>query len=161
MFVCHGNICRSPMAEFIMKKLVAEAGLQDEFVIASSATSTEEIWNGIGNPVYPPAKAELKKHGISCAGKTAVQLKREDYPNYDYFIGMDAANIRNMQRIFQQDPDSKIYRLLIFAGRQADIADPWYSGDFATTFSELAAGCSGLLAALQQEKGKEKHGMIG
>ncbi len=161
MFVCHGNICRSPMAEFIMKKLVAEAGLQDEFVIASSATSTEEIWNGIGNPVYPPAKAELKKHGISCAGKTAVQLKREDYPNYDYFIGMDAANIRNMQQIFQQDPDGKIYRLLPFAGRQADIADPWYSGDFATTFSELAAGCSGLLAALQQEKGKEKHGMIG
>ena len=161
MFVCHGNICRSPMAEFIMKKLVAEAGLQDEFVIASSATSTEEIWNGIGNPVYPPAKAELKKHGISCAGKTAVQLKREDYPNYDYFIGMDAANIRNMQQIFQQDPDGKIYRLLTFAGRQADIADPWYSGDFATTFSELAAGCSGLLAALQQEKGKEKHGRIG
>ena len=117
MFVCHGNICRSPMAEFIMKKLVRDTGLQEEFYIESSATSTEEIWNGKGNPVYAPAKAELKKHGILCEGKCAVQLKKNDYENYDYFIGMDSANIRNMRRILGNDKDEKIYKLLSFAGR--------------------------------------------
>lgn len=146
MFVCHGNICRSPMAEFIMKKLVTDAGLQKDFYISSSATSCEEIWNGIGNPVYPPARSELKKHGISCEGKRAVQLKREDYNNYDYFIGMDTYNIRNMKNILEND--KKIYKLLTFAGRSDDVADPWYTNDFETTYNDIYSGCNGLLKTL-------------
>lgn len=146
MFVCHGNICRSPMAEFIMKKLVKDAGLQEEFYISSGATSTEEIWNGMGNPVYPPARDELKKHGISCDGKRAVQLKKSDYDSYDYFIGMDTANIRNMKKILGHD--DKIYKLLTFAGRSDDVDDPWYSGDFKTTYEDIYSGCSGLLEHL-------------
>lgn len=149
MFVCHGNICRSPMAEFIMKKLVNDAGLQDKFYISSSATSTEEIWHGKGNPVYPPAVAELRKHGIYCNGKYAVQLKKSDYENYDYFIGMDTANIRNMKRILGDD--RKIYKLLAFAGRSDDVADPWYSGDFETTYSDIYDGCQSLLKKLIHE----------
>lgn len=151
MFVCHGNICRSPMAEFIMRMLVRDIGLQDEFYIESSATSTEEIWNGKGNPVYPPAKAELKKHGMSCEGKCAVQLKKSDYENYDYFIGMDSANIRNMRRILGNDKDEKIYKLLSFAGRGDDVADPWYSGDFETTYMDIYEGCKALLKYLTGE----------
>lgn len=151
MFVCHGNICRSPMAEFIMKKLVREAGLQDNFFISSSATSTEEIWNGRGNPVYPPAKAELKKHGISCEGKYAVQLKKGDYENYDLFIGMDSANIRNMRKILDNDRDGKIYKLLTFADRSDDVADPWYSGDFEKTYDDIYSGCTALLEYLTRE----------
>ena len=112
LFICHGNICRSPMCEFIMKKLVAEKGLSQDFYIASAATSTEEIWNGIGNPVYPPAKAKLAEHGISCAGKRAVQLTPSDYGKYDYLIGMDSANIRNMRRMLGSDPEGKIAKLL-------------------------------------------------
>lgn len=146
MFVCHGNICRSPMAEFIMKKLVTDAGLQKDFYISSSATSCEEIWNGIGNPVYPPARSELKKHGISCEGKRAVQLKREDYNNYDYFIGMDTYNIRNMKNILGND--KKIHKLLTFAGRSDDVADPWYTNDFETTYNDIYSGCNGLLKTL-------------
>ncbi len=144
MLVCHGNICRSPMAEFIMKKLVADAGLSGDFLIASSATSTEEL----GNPVYPPARAELAKHGIGCAGKTAVQLKKSDYGKYDYFIGMDTANIRNMNRIFGSDPDGKIYKLLTFAGRGDDVSDPWYSRDFGKAYADIEEGCRGLLRSL-------------
>ena len=144
MFVCHGNICRSPMAEFIMKKLVADAGLSGDFLIASSATSTEEL----GNPVYPHARAELAKHGIGCAGKTAVQLKKSDYGKYDYFIGMDTANIRNMNRIFGSDPDGKIYKLLTFAGRSDDVSDPWYSRDFGKAYADIEEGCRGLLRSL-------------
>lgn len=151
MFVCHGNICRSPMAEFIMKKLVREAGLQDNFFISSSATSTEEIWNGRGNPVYPPAKAELKKHGISCEGKYAVQLKKGDYENYDLFIGMDSANIRNMRKILDNDRDGKIYKLLTFVNRSDDVADPWYSGDFEKTYDDIYSGCTALLEYLTRE----------
>lgn len=147
MFVCHGNICRSPMAEFIMKKLVSDAGLQDSFRILSSATSTEEIWHGIGNPVYPPARSELAKHGISCGDKRAVQLKKSDYENYDYFVGMDTENIRNMKKILGND--KKIYKLLTFAGRSDDVADPWYSGDFTTTYKDIYAGCHGLLEYLK------------
>jgi len=144
MFVCHGNICRSPMAEFIMKKLVADAGLSCDFLIASSATSTEEL----GNPVYPPARAELAKHGIGCAGKTAVQLKKSDYGKYNYFIGMDTANIRNMNRIFGSDPDGKIYKLLTFMGRSDDVSDPWYSRDFGKAYADIEEGCRGLLRSL-------------
>lgn len=145
MFVCHGNICRSPMAEFIFKKLVAEKGMSDNFVVASSATSTEEIWNGVGNPVYPPAKAILAKHGISCEGKRAVQLKKSDYEKYDIFIGMDSANIRNMNRIFGGDPDGKVYKLLSFADSGADVSDPWYSRDFDIAYNDIMTGCNALM----------------
>ena len=150
MFVCHGNICRSPMAEFIMKKITEDAGLQDEFCIKSSATSTEEIWNGKGNPVYPPAKAELKKHGILSDGKYAVQLKKNDYEKYDMFIGMDSANIRNMRRIFGNDKDEKIFKLMSFCGCGNDVADPWYSGDFETTYNDIFKGCKALLEYLKK-----------
>ena len=148
MFVCHGNICRSPMAEFIMKKITEDAGLQDEFYIKSSATSTEEIWNGKGNPVYPPAKAELKKHGILSDGKYAVQLKKNDYEKYEMCIGMDSANIRNMRRIFGNDKDEKIFKLMSFCGCGNDVADPWYSGDFETTYNDIFKGCKALLEYL-------------
>ncbi len=144
MFVCHGNICRSPMAEFIFKDIIKAEGFDIDFVVSSSATSTEEIWNGIGNPVYPPAKRELEKHGISCDGKRAVQLKATDYEEYDYFIGMDTMNIRNMNRILN-DKDGKIYKLMAFTGESKDVADPWYSGDFETTYNDVYRGCKGFL----------------
>ncbi|MBQ2048066.1 MAG: low molecular weight phosphotyrosine protein phosphatase [Schwartzia sp.] len=147
MFVCHGNICRSPMAEFIMKKLAAENGLSHELHISSAATSTEEL----GNPVYPPARAELASHGISCRGKYAVQLKKADYNSYDLFVGMDSANIRNMNRIFGSDKDGKIYKLLTFAGRSDDVSDPWYSGDFGKAYSDIDEGCRALLEKLRTD----------
>ncbi len=149
MFVCHGNICRSPMAEFIMRKLVNEASLSDEIFVASSATSTEEIWHGQGNPVYPPAKAELKKHGISADGKYAVQLQASDYVKYDYFIGMDTMNIRNMKRILGSD--DKIYKMMTFAGRSDDVSDPWYSDDFRKAYNDIEEGCKGLLEFLKDK----------
>ena len=148
MFVCHGNICRSPRAEFILKDMVKKRGIENEFFISSSATSTEEIWGGRGNPVYPPAKAELKKHGISCEGKTAVQLKKEDYEKYDMFICMDSMNRRNILRIFGSDNDEKVRKLMTFTSRGGDVDDPWYSGDFATTYRDIYDGCEGLLYEL-------------
>ena len=148
MFVCHGNICRSPMAEFIMKDLVAQKGLSDSFLIASCATSTEEIWNGIGNPVYPPAAAELAKHGLRCDGKRAVQIRREDYSKYDLFIGMDSANIRNMHRIFGGDPEGKIRKLMDYTERGGDVADPWYSDRFDIAYRDIEEGCHALMKAL-------------
>ena len=151
MFVCHGNICRSPMAEFIMKKLVKDSGLEDEFLIKSSATSTEEIWNGVGNPVYPPARAELQRHGISCDGKRAVQLKSDDYGKYDLFIGMDSANIRNMHRILGGDPENKIHKLMDYTGRGGDVADPWYTRSFEITYRDVFDGCTSLLEAIKRE----------
>ena len=144
MFVCHGNICRSPMAEFILKDMVKRQGIADEFVIASSATSTEEIFRGVGNPVYPPARAELAKHGISCQGKRAVQLQASDYDKYDLFIGMDSANIRNMTRILSGDPEGKIRKLMDYVGG-GDVADPWYSGNFQVTYRDIYSGCTALL----------------
>ncbi len=149
LFVCHGNICRSPMAEFVMKNLTAARGLSDQFYIASAATSSEEIWNGIGNPVYPPARAKLTEHGIACGGKRAVQLRREDYAQYDYLIGMDSANIRNMHRMLGGDPEGKVFKLLSFAGSDRDISDPWYTGDFDATYRDVVEGCEALLARLQ------------
>ena len=145
MFVCHGNICRSPMAEFVLKKLVSERGMADQFYIASSATSTEEIWGGVGNPVYPPAKAKLAKHGISCEGKRAVQLTRADYDKYDLFIGMDSANIRNMYRMLGGDPQCKIRKLMDYTSQGGDVADPWYTRRFDVTYADVLAGCEGLL----------------
>lgn len=145
MFVCHGNICRSPMAEFIMKKLVKDKGMEDKFFIASSATSTEEIFRGTGNPVYPPARAELSSHGLSCEGKTAVQLQKSDYDKYDMFIGMDSANIRNMNKILGGDPMGKISKLMDYTARPGDVADPWYSGNFTVTYNDILEGCNALL----------------
>ena len=149
MFVCHGNICRSPMAEFIFKDLAEKQGIADRFVVSSSATSTEEIWNGIGNPVYPSAKAELAKHGLSCNGKRAVQLKKSDYDKYDIFIGMDSANIRNMLRIFGGDPDGKVRKLMDYTDRGGDVADPWYSRRFDVAYQDILEGCTALLEAVK------------
>ena len=129
LFVCHGNICRSPMAEYVMKDLVKKAGLAAQFHIESAATSREEI----GNPVYPPARRKLAEHGISCAGHAARQLTREDYDRWDLLIGMDGANLRNMRRICGGDPAGKLRLLLDCAGRSGEVADPWYTGDFETT----------------------------
>ena len=143
MFVCHGNICRSPMAEFVFRDLLEQRGIADRFLVSSSATSTEEI----GNPVYPPARRELLRHGIDPSGKTAVQLSRRDYEKYDMFVGMDSANVRNMNRIFGDDPDGKIVKLLDFDGG-GDVADPWYTGNFSITYSDVLRGCEALLAEL-------------
>ena len=145
LFVCHGNICRSPMAEFIMKDLVKNAGLEDNFEIASAATSTEEL----GNSVYPPARRKLAEHGISCSGKTARQMNRSDYARWDYLIGMDSANFRNMHRICGGDPDGKISLLLDHAGIRRDVADPWYTGDFEATWQDVMTGCTALLNELR------------
>ncbi len=147
LFVCHGNICRSPMAEFVMKDLVRKAGRAEEFSIASAATSTEEI----GNPVYPPARRMLAAHGIDCTGKTARQLRKADYAQYDYLIGMDQANFRNMQRMCGGDPDGKIHLLLDFTDRPGQVADPWYTGDFQATWEDVLEGCEGLLRHIDNQ----------
>ena len=144
LFICHGNICRSPMAEFVMKDLVKKAGMEDEFQIASAATSAEEL----GNPVYPPARRILAQHSISCAGKTARQLTRADYHRYDLLIGMDSANLRNMHRLFGGDPDGKISLLMDHTGVRRDVADPWYTGDFQATWDDVTAGCTALMEEL-------------
>ena len=141
LFICHGNICRSPMAEFVMKDLVRKAKLAEEFSIASAATSTEEI----GNPIYPPARRKLAEHGIGCAGKAARQLRREDYDRFDLLIGMDGANLRNMRRICGGDPEGKLRLLLDFTDKPTDIADPWYTGDFETTYRDISLGCTAFL----------------
>ena len=146
LFVCHGNICRSPMAEFVMMDLVKKAGRAAEFEIASAATSTEEI----GNPVYPPARRKLAEHGISCTGKTARQLTRADYDRWDLLIGMDQANLRNMRRLFPDDPEQKLHLLMDYTSRPGQVADPWYTGDFEATWSDVLEGCRGLLYKLQK-----------
>lgn len=151
MFVCHGNICRSPMAEFIFKDMVEKRGISDGFVIASSATSTEEIWDGVGNPVYPPAKKELAKHGLSCFGKRAVHLQKSDYDKYDYFIGMDTANTYGMRRIFGCDPENKISKLMDYTPRGGDVADPWYSRRFDIAYNDIYEGCEALLKKLTEK----------
>lgn len=145
LFVCHGNICRSPMAEFVMKNLVREAGLEGQFQIASAATSTEEI----GNPVYSPARRELARHGISCEGKRSVRLKREDYADYDLLLGMDRWNLQNMKRMLGGDPEEKIHLLMDYSQHPwREVADPWYTGDFETTYRDVLKGCEGLLSYL-------------
>ncbi len=144
LFVCHGNICRSPMAEFVMKDLVKKEGIADHFHIASAATSREEL----GNPVYPPARKKLAEHQISCDGKTARQLQARDYTEYDLLIGMDSANLRNMRRICGGDAEGKIHLLLDYTDRPGDVADPWYTRDFEATWRDVEEGCRGLLEAL-------------
>lgn len=151
LFVCLGNICRSPMAEFIMKSIISERGLSDRFYIASAATSTEEIWNGVGNPVYPPAKRELAKHGISCERKRAVQITKADYGKYDYILGMEERNIRNILRIVGKDPEHKVKLLLDYSDHPRDIADPWYTGNFESTYRDVVEGCEGFLLYLERE----------
>lgn len=147
MFVCHGNICRSPMAEFIMKKLVSDKGLEKDFLIKSSATSDEEIIRGVGNPIYPPALAELRRNKIPVGEKRAVRLTPDDYENYDMFICMDENNLRNIKRIFGTDPLSKISKLLPLR----DVADPWYYGNFDVTFRDIENGCKRLLETLTEK----------
>lgn len=146
LFVCHGNICRSPMAEFVMKNLVNKKDMADQFEIASAATSTEEI----GNPVYPPAKRKLKEHGISCEGKTARQMTKADYTYYDYIIAMDRFNLRNMTKFVGNDPDNKVSLLMDFTNRPGDVADPWYTGDFDATWNDVYEGCVGILKKLNK-----------
>ena len=147
LFVCHGNICRSPMAEFVMKDLVKKVGIGDQFTIASAATSTEEI----GNSVYPPARRKLAEHGIGCQGHSARQMRREDYNRYDLLIGMDQANLRNMRRICGGDPEGKIHLLMEYAGSGREVADPWYTGDFEATWKDVVNGCQGLLETLKRD----------
>ena len=144
LFICHGNICRSPMAEFVMKDLVKKAGLESQFHIESAATSREEI----GNPVYPPARRKLAEHGINCSGHAARQLTSRDYDAYDLLIGMDSANLRNMHRICGDDPDGKLRLLMDYTDRPGDVADPWYTGDFEATWQDVLEGCQELLDSI-------------
>lgn len=147
LFICHGNICRSPMSEFIFRDMVKKQGLADRFIIASAATSREEI----GNPVYPPARRKLKEHGIDPSGKTARQMTRQDYQEYDYLLAAERYNISGMLRIAGGDPDHKISRLLDFSERPRDIDDPWYTGDFDTAWEDIVEGCEAFLAYLKRE----------
>ena len=145
LFVCLGNICRSPMAEFVMKDLLKKAGLDKEFYVESAATSTEEL----GNPVYPPARDKLREHGISCKGKTARQICRQDYEAFDYIIGMDQSNMRGMLRICGGDPQGKMSLLMDHTDRPGNVADPWYTGDFDATWRDVSEGCQALLEKLK------------
>ena len=144
LFVCHGNICRSPMAEFVLKDMVKKAGLSSGFHIESAAVSAEEL----GNPVYPPARRELAAHGISCQGKTARLMTRADYDRFDLLVCMDSANLRRMERICGGDPQGKMSRLLDHTAYPGDVADPWYTGDFSRTWQDVEAGCRTLLEKL-------------
>ena len=146
LFVCHGNICRSPMAEYYMKDLVCRMGREDAYEIASAATSTEEI----GNPVYPPARRELRRHGIACEGHHARQMTRADYSYYDYLIGMDHENLYYMPRICGGDPEGKISLLLDYTDRPGEVADPWLTGNFTQTWADVEEGCQGLFRYLEE-----------
>lgn len=148
LFVCLGNICRSPMAEFVMKDLIEKRNMGEFYSIASAATSSEEI----GNPVHPGTRKKLSELGISVAGKQAVKLSRDDYHQYDYIIGMEARNITNMIKIFGSDPESKVKRLLDYGTRPRDIADPWYTGDFDTTYEDVLEGCEALLEHINKKE---------
>ena len=148
LFVCHGNICRSPMAEFIMKDMLKKRRLENRFIVSSAGTSSEEIFN----PVYPPARKRLSQARIDCTGHRARQLKRSEYGEWDMFIGMDEWNMRNMLRLFGGDPEGKLYRLMSFAGVTRDVSDPWYTCDFETAFNDITKGCEGLIRYLTDAK---------
>ena len=153
MFVCHGNICRSPMAEFIFKKMLTECGRENEYFISSSATSDEEIYRGVGNPIYPPARRELTVRGVDFdPDKRAVQLRRGDYDKYDIFVTMDEKNVRNALLIFGGDPEGKIKKLMDYTGRGGDVSDPWYSDRFDIAFDDICEGCRALLSSLEDER---------
>ena len=145
LFVCHGNICLSPMGEFVLKDMVRKYGIESEFEIASAAVSREEI----GNPVYPQARRKLAEHGISCAGKTARQMTKADYVRYDYIIGMDRSNLRRMESICGGDPQGKLSLLLDWTGRPGSVADPWYTDDFDETWRDVTEGCEAVLRMLK------------
>ena len=147
LFVCLGNICRSPMAEFVLKDMVKKAGLSSGFHIESAAVSAEEL----GNPVYPPARRELAAHGISCQGKTARLMTRADYDRFDLLVCMDSANLRRMERICGGDPQGKMSRLLDHTAYPGDVADPWYTGDFSRTWQDVEVGCRALLEKLREK----------
>jgi len=158
LFVCHGNICRSPMAEFVMKDLLRKRGIEDEFYICSAATTSEEIWDGIGRPVYPPARRKLAEHGIGTpdnelgvGSKQARLLKKEDYTSYDYIIGMDSENLYDMKHICGGDRKHKISLLMDYTGRPRSVADPWYTGDFTATWNDIYEGCTALLQFLTEK----------
>lgn len=151
LFICHGNICRSPMAEFMCRDKAEKLGISDEIYVESAATSTEEIWNGVGNPVYPPAREMLAKHDISCEGKRARQLTKADYDEFDLLIVMDHNNLRNSLRILGSDPDQKLHMMLEYAGIDRDVADPWYTGDFQATWDDIELGLEGLFDRLGVE----------
>ena len=152
LFVCWGNICRSPMAEFILKDMVKRAGREDEFVIASAAATADEIdSDGIGNPVYPPAKKILAEHGLDCGDKRARQLTREEYDRWDLLLGMEEMNLEQMKKIVGDDPEHKIRRLLDYSNHPRDIADPWFTGNFEITWQDIVEGCSALLTSLSRQ----------
>lgn len=159
LFICHGNICRSPMAEYMFKDMIEKRGLQDYFYVESAATSTEEIWNGVGNPVYPPARDELLRHGIGktpytdFSRKRARQITKDDYERFDYILCADSMNIRNTLRITGQDSQKKVSLLLDFANRPGEsIADPWYSGNFSLTYRDLTEGLEGFMKKMEESK---------
>lgn len=151
LFICHGNICRSPMAEFVMKDIVKREGLEDRFHIESAATHTDQIWDGVGDPVYPPARKELARHGIDCEGKTARLLTKKDYEKFDFLIGMDEANIKNIHRITGRKASDKVSLLLQYAGENRNISDPWYTGDFEATWDDVKKGCEALFEYFRRE----------
>ena len=146
LFICHGNICRSTMAEYVMKHLVREAGVEGEFCIDSAATSTEEIGNGI----HHGTRRKLAQVGIPCGDHRARQVTWRDYEAFDYIIGMDNANIRNLRRMLKNDPEGKISMMLDYTDRPGEVADPWYTGDFEATYRDVLEGCQGLLKKLNK-----------
>ena len=147
LFVCHGNICRSPMAEFVMKDLARKAGLEDRFVIDSKAARRDEL----GNDTHYGTKAKLRQMGIPFTKRRATLISKADYAAYDYLIGMDTANIYDMLQAFGGDPEKKVYMLLDFAGENREVADPWYTGNFDATYEDVVKGCEGLLRFVQKE----------
>ena len=152
-FVCHGNICRSPMAEFVFKNMIEKCGQQGEFFVVSRATSDEEIWGGIGNKIHDGTVEIFQKYHVPYdREKRAVQLEKSDYVKYDLFIGMDFANVRNMHRIFGSDPQNKVKLLLDYAGEHKEVADPWYTGNFEVTYRDVLRGCNGILQTQGEEK---------
>lgn len=148
LFVCHGNICRSPSAEFIFKDIVKNRGVESDYKIESAATSNDEIWNGVGSPVYPQAAELLKRHGIACEGKRARKMMKSDYDNFDLLLGMDNANISEVKRITGGDGDHKIRLLLAYTNNPHKISDPWYTRDFEKAYSEIYQGCEALFIKL-------------
>ena len=150
LFVCHGNICRSPMAEYIFRDEARKAGL--EAYAESAATSSEEIWGGVGNPVYPPVKKLLAERGIDCSDKRARLLTKRDYADFDLIVVMDGANLRNTLRVFGGDPEGKVRKLLDFTGRGGDVADPWYTRDFTAAERDIDDGCKALIRAMMNRE---------